>query len=79
MFFQKYFKSFIIASSKEDLKTKIIQITREKSMKISPILPEMIKDYLGYFDGNALDRVVNIIKEELNKNKNNIHLTMKSL
>ena len=27
----------------------------------------MIHDYIGYFDGNACNRIVNIMKDEINK------------
>jgi len=65
VYFKKYFKEFIIATSMEDLKAKALQYT-ENEIKAPPLSDEMVKEYVTYFDGKIVGRVVKEIKKALN-------------
>jgi DNA-directed RNA polymerase specialized sigma54-like protein len=64
VYFKKYFDEFILATSKKDLKAKVLQYI-ENEIKAPPLSDEMIKEYITYFDGKIVDRVVEEIKKTL--------------
>ena len=64
VYFKKYFDDFVIATSKEDLKRKVLQYTANE-LKAPPLSNEMIKEYITYFDGSICDRVVSEIKKSI--------------
>jgi len=64
VYYKKYFKDYIIATSKEDLKARSLQYT-ENEIK-APLLPdEIVKEQVTYFDGKIVDRVVDEIRKAL--------------
>ena len=64
VYFRKYFEEFVLATSKEDLKAKVLQHI-ENEIPPPPLSDEMIKEYVTYFDGKTVDRVVKEIKKAL--------------
>ncbi len=56
LLFTKYFDSLVTASSKEDLKRKIIACPSEQLYMEFP--NQMIKDFIGFRDGRSAARVI---------------------
>jgi hypothetical protein len=64
VYFKQYFDSFLIASSLEDFKTKIASIIQNNSDTLPSLNPNLVKQYVGYFDGKNCSR----FEEQILKN-----------
>lgn len=64
-----YFKDdadiFMLAESKEDLKAKVLRCVLNGFVEQPPMPDEKTEQYLGYFDGQALERIAGLLTAEV--------------
>ena len=59
---------FNVAKNTRELKSAIINEFNEKAI-LRELPHKMIEDYLGFFDGSACDRAVDLMKKDILKYK----------
>lgn len=62
VYFKKYLDTFHIARSPEELQQAILDHLEARIPAPPPMPPDMIEDFLGYFDGRACERVAKQMK-----------------
>lgn len=62
VYFHNYMDAFSVANSSLELKEYVRSALRGDVLKQKPISEDMIADYLGYFDGNVANRIVDQMK-----------------
>ena len=67
VYFQNYLDVFTIANDPNDILNIINDVINGSKLVQKNLPKKMIHDYIGYFDGNACNRIVNIMKDEINK------------
>lgn len=65
VYFQKYLDIFAIAHSADQLREMMLQAVEGNLPKQDAIPRAMIEEYLGFFDGQVADRVVAIMKDDI--------------
>jgi hypothetical protein len=65
VYFQKYMDAFAVASSPEQLCDQLRRAIDGQPPNQEDIPDSMVQDYLGYFDGEVADRVVSIMKQDI--------------
>jgi hypothetical protein len=65
VYFQKYMDVFAVASSPEQLCDQLRRAIDGQPPHQEDIPDSMVQDYLGYFDGEVADRVVRIMKQDI--------------
>lgn len=73
VYFKKHLNTFRVARSPEELAEAIMAQLDGLEPVPPPMPPEMIEDYLGYFDGRVCDRVVSSMKREIQSARNRRH------
>ncbi|GJL54493.1 MAG: hypothetical protein NPIRA02_16250 [Nitrospirales bacterium] len=65
VYFKKYFETFRVAHSPEEMKYAIIAQLNATEPTLPSISNEMVKDFLGYFDGHVSNRIVEKMKDDI--------------